>query len=663
MRGSAALPIAALACAIGLHAQQAPGPQIPSFRSGIDLVQVDVSVLDRDRTPVRGLTAADFTLLVDGKPTPIEAFTAVTLGAVAARTGGAPPWTRTVSPDVVRNDLPREGRLMVVLFDHSIRPQQMPLARTIAAAAIDSLGPGDVAAVMHTVGGSREQNLTQDRGKLLAAIRSDYMGLPVPSLLGGPGNRSGQVSESFGGPGVDNSQCPCGLCSLDTIRRIAESLVDLPARRKSVLFIGTNVQTLEELDPRDACPETNFTRDRMLRALGVANLTVHTIDPTGLESLSIKAEDPRRAVVTPSIVGDRTQNLKRQGNLQSLAAETGGRAIANANKPQEAVASIINESSIYYALGFRPRERDTPGSYHAIAVRVNRRDATVHARKGFYSGGRPAPSVALDVNEAPAALNDALVGSWPVSDLPVAVAVSPFADPAGPRPFAAITIATQRQSDTSSGRPIHVIATAFDERGQSVNFHHQALDLGAALKASGATEYELLSRLPLDPGRYEIRVGVHDEASGRIGTAHAYVDMPDFEREPLSASGIVLEASPARLTAPAGLFGAAVAGRPTARRIFSRSDDVAALLRVYQTTSEALKDVRIESIVQNTESMKVLEESSTLGALRFREGTQRAADVRLTLPLDRMPAGEYLLTMIARREKRTERRDVRLTVR
>ncbi|HET7217727.1 MAG TPA: VWA domain-containing protein [Vicinamibacterales bacterium] len=662
MRGSATLPLAALACAIGLHAQQAPGPQIPSFRSGIDLVQVDVSVLDRDRTPVRGLTAADFTLLVDGTPTPIEAFSAVTLGAAAARTGGAPPWTRTVSPDVVRNGLPREGRLMVVLFDHSIRPQQMPLARRIATAAIDSLGPADVAAVMHTIGGTREQNFTQDRAKLLAAVDSDYMGIPVTTLLGPPGDRSAPVSESFGGSGVDLSQCPCGLCSLDTIRRIAESVVDLPARRKSVLFIGTNVKTLEELDPRDACPETNFTRDRMLRALGVANLTVHTIDPTGLESLSIKAEDPRRAVVTPSIVADRSQNLKRQGNLQSLAAEAGGRAIANANKPQEAIASIINESSVYYSLGFRPHERETPGRYHDISVRVNRRDATVHARKGFYSGGRPAPSVALDVNEAPAALNDALVGSWPVSDLPVAVAVSPFADPAGPRPFAAITIATQRQSDTSSARPINVIATAFDDRGQSVNFHHQALDLGAALKASGSAEYEVLSRLPLDPGRYEIRAGVHDAASERIGTAHAYIDVPDFARDRLSASAIVLQASPSPLTAPEGLFGKTLVVRPTARRTFSPSDKVTALLRVYQGRGNAPADVTIESVVQDADAKKVFAEVSTLTAALFSDAAHRAADVELTLPLERLPPGDYLLTMSARRDKKVERRDVRFDV-
>jgi hypothetical protein len=33
-------------------ARQAPPPQAPTFRTGVDLIQLDVSVLDRDRRPV-----------------------------------------------------------------------------------------------------------------------------------------------------------------------------------------------------------------------------------------------------------------------------------------------------------------------------------------------------------------------------------------------------------------------------------------------------------------------------------------------------------------------------------------------------------------------------------------------------------------------------------
>src|SRR6266545_4643188 len=81
-------------------AQQPPAPApgaIPTFRGGIDIVELDVSVLGHDRVPVRGLTAADFTVLEDGEPQPIVAFDAVDLPDVA-REGAS--WLRDIAPDV-----------------------------------------------------------------------------------------------------------------------------------------------------------------------------------------------------------------------------------------------------------------------------------------------------------------------------------------------------------------------------------------------------------------------------------------------------------------------------------------------------------------------------------------------------------------------------------
>jgi hypothetical protein len=61
-----------LHAAIRLAQLPNPDPRRPqaTFRAGVDLIQIDVSVLGRDRRPVRGLTAADFSLLEDGQPRP-----------------------------------------------------------------------------------------------------------------------------------------------------------------------------------------------------------------------------------------------------------------------------------------------------------------------------------------------------------------------------------------------------------------------------------------------------------------------------------------------------------------------------------------------------------------------------------------------------------------
>ena len=48
--------------------QQGTAGQAPTFRERADVVQLDVSVLDRQGQPARGLTRGDFTILEDGVP-------------------------------------------------------------------------------------------------------------------------------------------------------------------------------------------------------------------------------------------------------------------------------------------------------------------------------------------------------------------------------------------------------------------------------------------------------------------------------------------------------------------------------------------------------------------------------------------------------------------
>ena len=51
-----------------LSAQEPRSDQIPSFRSGVEVVTIDVSVVDRQGQPQRGLTPADFAVTVAGQP-------------------------------------------------------------------------------------------------------------------------------------------------------------------------------------------------------------------------------------------------------------------------------------------------------------------------------------------------------------------------------------------------------------------------------------------------------------------------------------------------------------------------------------------------------------------------------------------------------------------
>src|SRR5262245_12031756 len=166
-----ALSVSSLAGFAVASAQQLPStPPQSTFRGGVDVVQWDALVLDKDRRPIRGLTSEDFLVLENGKPQPIVAFDAVDVPEPAASTTA---WMRDAAHDVVSNEIDSRRLLAIVIDDAHIDfdPGVAQLAKQTAKTAIEQLGPTDLAAVVFTFLG-RQQNFTTDRSKLMAAVDS-----------------------------------------------------------------------------------------------------------------------------------------------------------------------------------------------------------------------------------------------------------------------------------------------------------------------------------------------------------------------------------------------------------------------------------------------------------------------------------------------------------
>jgi VWFA-related protein len=189
-------------------AYQAQAPQSSAvqetFRTGVELVRLDVSVLDRDRRPIRGLTAQDFTILEDGKPQGVAAFSAVDIPDVVAPTAG---WTHEVGSDVATNQLDVRRIVVILMDDGNTSPDDgaPKTARQIARAVIDRLGPNDLAAVVFTLQG-KSQNFTTDRRQLIAAVESF-----VPRANAGPGMWSAATSNTRGVPPLAGPPLGCQM--------------------------------------------------------------------------------------------------------------------------------------------------------------------------------------------------------------------------------------------------------------------------------------------------------------------------------------------------------------------------------------------------------------------------------------------------------------------
>lgn len=110
----AAAAVLAVCGGVIVRAQQSTPEQKPVFRTGVELVTVDVTVLDRQGQPLRGLTQADFSVTVGGMPRRVV--TAEFVDVAGSRAAAA------ATPDLVpvsSNDGAGVGRLFVFIVDQN----------------------------------------------------------------------------------------------------------------------------------------------------------------------------------------------------------------------------------------------------------------------------------------------------------------------------------------------------------------------------------------------------------------------------------------------------------------------------------------------------------------------------------------------------------------
>ena len=306
-----------------------PPPQAPvaQFRSGVEIVHLDVSVLDRDRRPVRGLTPEDFTILADGKPQDVAVFSAVEIAEPAPATA---PWMRDVAPDVQSNDGLQERRLFLILIDDAsidVGPSIAKNVATIARGVIDQLGPSDLAAVIFTRDNRNSQDFTTDRARLMAAAEKYTVGF-----------------RGMAGAGVAGADDLFYSYSVGVIESAVEMFTSLPDRRKSIIYIGQGVPVDLEQIATPATPglpplggasavatqgamvALQRGMERTFEKAARANVNVYPIDVCGLRVPSVGAH----TTCVPGL---------EQDFLRTVASNTGGRPVIDTNTFDAGIAA------------------------------------------------------------------------------------------------------------------------------------------------------------------------------------------------------------------------------------------------------------------------------------------------------------------------------------
>ncbi len=650
-----------VACSVLLGAApQNPTGQLPRFRGGVDVVVVNASVLDRNRQPVRGLKAEDFIVLEAGKPQAVIAFSEVSLPDSSEIDPAAATWMREVAPDVRRNVDDAGRRIVLIVLDDAspVPAWAIPRVKQIGRSVIDKLTPEDLAVVAFTSDRRGGQEFTHDRARLRAAV-DRFVGSSTAQI---PGTNEPLSAQAMIAPRLVTG----------TLRGMAEGLADLPQRRKAMVVVSTLGLDSTKLVPRLVLSDGDdsgatlstalYEVRQFLAAAQRSNVNVYGIDPRGL----MTPDAPSGAFSGTSTY---IENPTRDAGdfLSVISNNTGGFPILDSNDAEPGIQQLFRENGSYYLLGYALSNPRTEGRLRRIQVSVrDRPDVQVRVRSGYYEPESPRKKK----DAAPVApVLGSISGTVAKTDLALQVTGAAFGVAGQSRAAVALTLGIEQPAPAERAvDSVDLVVSALDATSgkQAASERVKAglklrpgnQDGGAA--GVGKTFYEVLSRLDLKPGRYQVRLGAASSLSGRSGSVYYDLDVPDFSASHGALSGLVLSVTPRPMVAPGDRFAALIPIVPTTRREFTGGDEVVAFLRLYGGGRQGTGPVTVTARITDSADRVVFgtTEAVTLAA----SGGLRVADFRLVLPIERLLPGPHLLTIEAMIGQAALRRDARFGV-
>ena len=666
-------------------------PQKPDddqpIRITTDLVQMDVVVTDKNGRIVKDLTRADFELFENSKKLPISFFEFVDAGKTrqARRQPDEPSAPSPQGPSA--SDIRRI--FAFVVDDLTIRNEDLAYVREMLRNFVTlQMQPTDLVAIIRTVGGKGLlQQFSSDKQLLLKAI-SALTPRGHPFNVFNPKDDAGKVvrlapttndvteesneqlaayedtaiDDTFiSSPYDDTNLMLRAYMSLGTARFAIDSMRQLPGRKSLVLISGglPLLSTQAGTAAGNVSNIINSLTDRATRA-GVA---IHTMDIKGLSAQSGVArftDTPARSAlpttieelrggrgrggfgrtVDEQIIGN-ANVMQDQLGLRALASNTGGISVLNRNGFDEGLGKIIDASEGYYLLAYTPQGGKFDGDFRRVEIKVKREGLKVYSRRGYLAREEKAAGAAKTKEETMLAAIQSPLASRDV-DLDAMLLYKAMPPDKGAIDIHLVIDPQKLEFEQSADRhqaSIDIAGFVFDESGkmrggfsETVNASLNAQEYSRVTR-SGFT-YSANTALPA--GIYQVRIGVRDNKTGRIGTLSRYLEVPDLGKGKLAASSLLLGAVPANDTK------AAAPTPVSANREISRNQDLRYAVVIYNAKlSNGRPQVRTQLTISQSGKILFKEAEETLSA-----GSAGQMIKVGQLGLARVPAGRYTLTLV-----------------
>ncbi len=579
MNRSIARSLVALGTAAVCGAQEAP----PTFRTGTEVVLLDMVVRDKRGQPVLDLRQDEIQVSEDGTRCEVVSVRLIQGGAVRPApmgpVGAATPPGAPEVPEAASSATPARSSLVVLVFDQlTLEPARR--AREAANQFAQRAFPPDtwfaVAKIGHGI-------------RLLQTFTSNLADLPKAieaATLGGDVTHDSAISPGFDSItdqalGASNALSGGALSGsngrfpeLDQVKQGFAQAFDMAARtqrgRASIAPLEAMVKGLEPVQGRKTLiyfseglqlpPAVQASFDKLLSDANRANVTIYSLDTRGL-TIKSPTEDTARRLATaasgadPSPIGatasidygadailDALRGLNVQANMETLALATGGFLIGNSNDLGPGLDRVAGELASYYEVAYVPPLNARSDRFRHIQAKVLRPGVSLRTRSGYFPSASGTPEV--QARDLP--LMSALQAATPPHDFDQRAQVLHYAAEGSERdalllvevPLADLQL-TKDQALKTYRAHLSLVALVKDDLGRLVTrlSHDWPLE-GSLDQAESVARGTVTFRrsLRLAPGKYQLEAAVQDRESGRLSVKRFGFAIPSGGPGPILSS-------------------------------------------------------------------------------------------------------------------------------
>jgi len=647
----------------------------PVFRSGVNLVLVDVVVRDRTGAFVKDLTADDFELFEDGvrqqiltfaveeiaqKAAPLE--TTSTLSAAAIDSGrdaqarpaapeAAAPATETPArpePKPLTSEEVAGRRLLTLVFDtSSMQPEDVQKAIDSASEWVnEQMTTADLVAVASIGSGlqvltdftSDKERLRTVLGAFAATDGTAYTA--VDASTAATDDAAQAATEAAADSSAQELDTFNNDVRLRALKALAEALQPIQ-QKKAIIYFSSGMQrsgTDNQIELRAA-----------VNAALKANVAIYPVDSRGLQAI-VPGGSARQgsrggigAFSGRGVADQFTQLAAQQETLTALASDTGGTAFTDSNDFGEAFTKVQRDISSYYMLGFSSTNSARDGRFRRLSVRVRKRSGLrLEAKNGYYADRDFAHTARSDRELL---LQEQLAAPLPVTDVPLFVTAGWFRL-AADRYYVPISVAVPGASIPRANDKTTLDIAGFirDERGAPVGRIRDTLTVPPASADTLAARQVLYQTgVTLPPGRFQVKVVVRENVSGQIGTFEAAILVPELKQSAVKVSSLVLSTQLQNVSGrrnPNPLVRDGLELVPNLTHIVNRSQKVYFYYEVYEPATDAGAPQLRTSLSFYRGKVKVFE-TPIVERVSLDVADRRAAVFQFEVPADSFAPGLY----------------------